>query len=222
MGSLETPTSDTRQVRIFDESGFILICFFSRSPKAKAFRKWAIEVLRQVGRQGFYISSDLSHQLNHLQSQIHENRQLLKTLEQKHLKRTGEMVICPHCQQIQLWRPRGGTYRHKYCSNPACKLHFRIQEEDQTQMVSHLCLDRFLNYLQLLRNERVIFKTLYNNGDLQTYSQKELASLVGVHCSTICRIVDRLTKLEILSAHTNDPVRKYQIHPKILTLRDWN
>lgn len=40
-----------RQVRIFNERGVMLITMFSKQPKAKAFRRWAIEVLSQY-RQG--------------------------------------------------------------------------------------------------------------------------------------------------------------------------
>lgn len=48
---LRTVDGKQRQVRIFNERGVMLITMFSKQPKAKAFRRWAIEVLSQY-RQG--------------------------------------------------------------------------------------------------------------------------------------------------------------------------
>ena len=64
------------ETRIFDESGFILICMFSKSPKAKLFRKWAVEVLRQVKSKGYYIENhnEMKSLINLLNDLVDQNK----------------------------------------------------------------------------------------------------------------------------------------------------
>ncbi|WP_371801745.1 BRO family protein [Candidatus Lokiarchaeum ossiferum] len=83
-----SPTLNYTKTRIFDESGFILICMFSKSPKAKLFRKWAVEVLRKVGRQGYYITPELDKKslIDFYHSQIQSLQQNFEESQQNYLQ----------------------------------------------------------------------------------------------------------------------------------------
>lgn len=47
----ENGVTQNRQIRVFNEEGVMLICMWSKQPKAKAFRQWAVAVLKKH-RQG--------------------------------------------------------------------------------------------------------------------------------------------------------------------------
>lgn len=78
----------SKPTRCFNEDGFILLCMFSRSPKAKLFRKWAVQILRQVGRQGFYISpdTDLKSVIEYCQGQIQTIQHKVEDSQQNFLQ----------------------------------------------------------------------------------------------------------------------------------------
>lgn len=59
-GVIDLMTPGGRQeTTIFSEMGAYLLIMFSKQPKAKEFRKWVINVIKEIRRKGFYIEKQL-------------------------------------------------------------------------------------------------------------------------------------------------------------------
>lgn len=56
--TLKLMASDGKKydTRVFNEEGVMMICFFSKQPKAVEFRKWAVKMLRQYRKVGGFDS----------------------------------------------------------------------------------------------------------------------------------------------------------------------
>lgn len=95
-----------REVRVFNEEGVMVLTMLSRQPKAAAFRRWAVKVLKsyRTGQLTLTQSVPLEHD-KFLERMVIEagkgNHHAIYTLENKYgyPKQVKEFICCYHCNQ---------------------------------------------------------------------------------------------------------------------------
>ena len=90
---LTTEAGVIREQRVYDETGFIGVCFLSGAENASPFRKWVLSVIYEVREKGFYIEKsvlneydlivEMAIKLRDDHKQIEQNKENIELLGNK-------------------------------------------------------------------------------------------------------------------------------------------